>query len=276
MKPLLSVVTVNFNNMAGLESTLASVSSQSFADYEHIIIDAGSTDGSADVVRRYAESSPHCTFWVSEPDNGIYDGMNKGIDHASGEYLLFMNSGDYLDGRDVLSRVTFDGSDYIYGDVKVVLASGETVYVRSPYPLDPVFILLKDTICHQSCFINRRLFRDGQRYRTDYVLASDWIHIVENLVLKNGTCRYEPVCIAVHDGNGISATSGTLGVDERMRWIRENIPRMFYDALVELDEYRSSEFGALIPKLKGHRTFARWARRLVRDLFRIYGLFVKK
>ena len=97
--PILSIITVNFNNNLGLLKTLESVSSQSFSSYEHIIIDAGSTDGSRETIIQYEKENPHLSFWSSESDKGIYDGMNKGIDHAKGQYLYFLNSGDCLSPR---------------------------------------------------------------------------------------------------------------------------------------------------------------------------------
>ena len=269
--PQLSIITVNYNNNPGLLLTLDSIKKQQFTDYEHIIIDAASTDGSLDTILEYAKGNPHLTYWVSEPDKGIYDGMNKGIDHASGEYLLFMNSGDFLDG-DVLYKIPLGGAEYIYGDVKVTLASGDNVYIASPDTIDLIFIILKDTICHQVCFIHRSLFAE-RRYRTDYILASDWIHIVENIVFKGCTYRHIPICIAVHDGNGISATSGNLGKEERMRWIRENIPEMFYNSLVELEGYRESVLSPIIPLIKHTRRFQYRISKLIMLLYKINELF---
>lgn len=278
MAPKLSIITVNLNNNNGLKQTLTSIKQQSFSSYEHIIIDAGSKDGSIDTIRQYAESNSHVTFWVSEPDKGIYDGMNKGINHANGEYLYFLNSGDFLVG-DVLNKIDFDGSKYIYGDVKVALSENKIENVQSPYPLDLVFIILKDTICHQVCFIHRSLFQ-VQRYRTDYILASDWIHIVDNIVLKGCSYKHIPMYIAVHDGNGISATSGTLGIDERMRWIKENIPTAFYESLLdlektraELNKYKNSELGKLIPIIGHTRKFSKRVKNLILFLYRINSIF---
>lgn len=274
----LSIITVNFNNNNGLKATISSVEEQSFSSYEHIIIDAGSTDGSLETIKQYADGNPHVTFWVSEHDEGIYDGMNKGIDHANGEYLYFLNSGDILIG-DVLNRIPFDGTQYIYGDVRISFPNGRIVDIESPYPLDPVFIILKDTICHQVCFIHRSLFQN-QRYRTDYILASDWIHIVENIILKGCSYKHIPIYIADYNGNGISATSGTLGVDERSKWIKENIPQAFYNSLLELDETRTelyklknSELGEIIPRISHTRKFAKRAAKLVRFLYKINCIF---
>lgn len=276
--PTLSIITVNFNNNDGLRDTLSSIKKQTFSSYEHIIIDAGSTDGSLKTIKQYAENNSHVTFWISEPDKGIYDGMNKGIDHANGEYLYFLNTGDLLTD-DVLIKIYFDGTQYIYGDVKVTFSSDKAVDIKSPFPLDPVFIILKDTICHQVCFIHHSLFQN-QRYRIDYILASDWIHIVDNIILKECSYKHIPVCIAEHDGNGISATSGSLGVDERERWIRESIPTAFYSSLLELDQIRKelhelqdSEFSKIIPIIGHTRKFSKRAKKLVLFLYKINSIF---
>ena len=100
---ILSIITVNFNNNRGLINTLESVKQQSFTSYEHIIIDANSSDGSKETIIQYAKETTHLTYWISEPDNGIYYGMNKGIEQAHGEYLYFLNSGDCLK-EDVLLK----------------------------------------------------------------------------------------------------------------------------------------------------------------------------
>lgn len=87
--------------------------------YEHIIIDANSTDGSKDTILKYEEKTTHLTYWCSEPDKGIYDGMNKGIERASGEYIYFLNSGDCLT-ENILQKIPLDGTGYIYGDIKFI------------------------------------------------------------------------------------------------------------------------------------------------------------
>ena len=98
----LSVITINLNDAEGLQKTLRSVwERQSFTDFEHIVIDGASTDGSVEVIKKYADK---LAYWVSEPDKGIYSAMNKGIVRARGEYLLFINSGDWL-ADDVLAKV---------------------------------------------------------------------------------------------------------------------------------------------------------------------------
>ena len=100
--PLISVVTVSYNAVDTIERTILSVLNQTYSDIEYIIIDGGSTDGTVDLIKKYADK---ITYWVSEPDQGIYDAMNKGIDVATGEWINFMNSGDSFYRQDVLSSL---------------------------------------------------------------------------------------------------------------------------------------------------------------------------
>ena len=109
-----SIITINYNNKEGLERTIQSVLGQISKDYEYIIIDGGSTDGSVDVIRQYAD---HISYWISEPDKGRYNAMNKGIRQATGDYLNFMNSGDTFHSSSVLediAKMNFD-EDIITG-----------------------------------------------------------------------------------------------------------------------------------------------------------------
>ena len=110
----LSIITINYNNAEGLRKTLASVEAQTYRHIEHIIIDGGSTDGSVDVIREYEKQNSLLSGragvgltikWVSEPDNGIYNAMNKGIRMATGEYCQFLNSGDTLAAPDVTEKM---------------------------------------------------------------------------------------------------------------------------------------------------------------------------
>ena len=90
-KPLISIITINFNDKIGLQRTFDSVFAQDFNDFEYIVIDGGSNDGSKELIE---ENTDKISYWISEPDKGIYNAMNKGIKVANGEYLLFLNSGD--------------------------------------------------------------------------------------------------------------------------------------------------------------------------------------
>src|SRR4051812_40720498 len=116
--PLLSIITINYNNRAGLELTMKSVFGQTWTDYEYLVIDGGSDDGS----REYIESNARkLKYWVSEKDAGIFNAQNKGAKKSSGNYLLFLNSGDVLASADVLEKYSrhFGSHDLVYGDLLV-------------------------------------------------------------------------------------------------------------------------------------------------------------
>lgn len=113
--PKLSIITVNLNNREGLRKTIESVICQSFSDYEYIIIDGGSTDGSKELIELYQNK---VTYWISETDKGIYNAMNKGIKTGKGDYCLFLNSGDWLVNSTVIEKEFSDSkqADIIYGN----------------------------------------------------------------------------------------------------------------------------------------------------------------
>ncbi|NDP23058.1 MAG: glycosyltransferase, partial [Paludibacter sp.] len=136
MQPFLSIVTINYNNCIGLEKTIASVISQNYRNFEFLVIDGDSTDGSKAIV---AKNKDRINYSISEPDTGIYNAMNKGIKAASGEYLLFLNSGDVLNGVIALESFILHPDflgDIIYGDYK--FEKGEKVY---PEYLTPLFFV---------------------------------------------------------------------------------------------------------------------------------------
>jgi glycosyltransferase involved in cell wall biosynthesis len=112
----LSVITINYNNCDGLRKTIESVVSQTFTDFEYIIIDGGSTDGSVDVIKEYAG---RIDYWVSERDRGCYHAMNKGVKVAQGEYVIFMNSGDSFYTNDVIDAFVKENptEDVLCGDM---------------------------------------------------------------------------------------------------------------------------------------------------------------
>lgn len=157
--PKISLITINLNDVKGIERTLKSVwDNQTYTDFEHIVIDGGSTDGSVDVIKRYADK---LAYWVSEPDKGIYNAMNKGILKAKGEYLLFINGGDWL-APNILSEV-FKNSyteDIVYGNFTYVKGDGTLIPKIYKSPLTYIDLLMY-SIGHPASFIkNLFLIRD--------------------------------------------------------------------------------------------------------------------
>ena len=267
--PKLSIITVNYNNNEGLKMTLDSLKSQTFHDYEHIIIDAASTDGSVETIRKYASETTISVSWVSEKDRGIYDGMNKGIQKSIGDYLYFLNSGDCL-CQDVLKDVHLDGTQYVFGDM--LLDQGKKGKIKRIAPDRPnLYFFVSDSLSHQACFIHRSLF-EHRLYDLRYKIVADWAHSFQSIALEGCTFKHIPMWVAVCDGTGISSIYADVQ-NERCRWLEENLSEPMLDSLAELVEYHLSSFHKVAPRLAQTRRFTRWVRHLVSGLFRVHAFF---
>ncbi|MBR6369426.1 MAG: glycosyltransferase [Bacteroidaceae bacterium] len=197
-----SIITINFNNKEGLRKTLDSVVCQTFTDYELIVIDGGSTDGGAALLEEYGK---YITFGVSEPDKGVYNAQNKGVQHASGEYCIFMNSGDLFYSNDVLECVAKelkDGVDIAVGNTYFYKNESENRYAYAPeyITLWRVYI----GINHQSAFIKRQLLLDNP-YDETYKISADFKFWLQELVLKERSYIHIKKVVAQYDMNGISS-----------------------------------------------------------------------
>jgi glycosyltransferase involved in cell wall biosynthesis len=169
-KPLISVITVVFNGAQYLENTIRSVVGQVYANVEYIIIDGGSTDGSLEIIRNYSEQ---IDYWVSEPDRGIYDAMNKGLDAASGEWINFMNAGDAFHSKNSLVATAEEFSDAMvcYSDAIFYLEDDGCCYFRQ-VPCN----VAKYQFVHQSCVYKKQLHSlYGQYMVARGVTASDYL-----------------------------------------------------------------------------------------------------
>ena len=257
----LSIITINYNDAAGLKKTLDSVAMQTCADFEHIIVDGASTDGSVNIVCQYADSqnirrqgneATRQVVWLSEPDTGIYNAMNKGIRMASGEYLLFLNSGDVLVDENVVY-------DFIASDrIEDIVAGGTLLGVDERLPKYPPEVLtyelfVTDSLMHAATFIRRELFEQYGLYNEQHRIVSDWEFFVK--VLVNNNCTYTTIdrLISLFDTTGISNQSShsTLHDQERREVIDRYMPRLIpvYDELVEkrriCEEYQFLKNGRL-------------------------------
>lgn len=213
----LSIITINFNNRDGLRKTIESVVNQTWQEFEYIIIDGGSTDGSVEVIKEYAD---RIDYWVSEPDKGIYDAMNKGIDQAKGEYCLFMNSGDCIYRPTTLEEVytELNGTDIISGrtltDIKEVKVS----------PIDISFsYLYQFSLCHQSILIRTEVMK-SLKYDTSYSIISDWKFLYEALILHNGSYKAISTLIAVYNTAGVSSVNIEQLKQEKIRLMTTLLP----------------------------------------------------
>ena len=168
----LSVITINLNNLEGLQKTVGSVLAQTWREFEYIVIDGGSTDGSAEYL---SGISTDLTWWISERDRGIYHAMNKGIEKATGEYLLFLNSGDFLSGSRILetARCELTGEGIVFGDLILVNLDGTTEVKKYPDHLTFSFVW-EQSLPHPASFIRRDLFERFGRYNENVRITADW------------------------------------------------------------------------------------------------------
>jgi len=199
--PVISIITINYNDSKGLEKTINSVVSQTFQEFEYIVIDGGSSDDSLDIVKRYEKE---INYWVSEEDSGIYHAMNKGIRLAKGDYLLFLNSGDILFEKNVLRKNIeyLNKEDIIYFNV-VVNGNGASKIVSYPEKLNFYYFFLSG-ICHQAVFIRRELFFKYGFYDESLKIVSDWKFFLFTIFKYNSTYKKVDDILSIHYLGGIS------------------------------------------------------------------------
>ena len=220
----ISIVTINYNDKKGLLQTIESVVSQTWRKFEFIVIDGNSTDGGKEVLEQYSSQIDYC---VSEPDKGVYNAMNKGIRVATGDYLLFLNSGDVLYNEKVLESVNsaINGDFGIYyGDVIIKKPDSER---HKKYPDVLSFsYFYTGALCHQSCFIQRTLFSDHFFYNEDYKIYSDGEFFIYTICGKNVPYKHLDMIISIYDFTGISSNPKyqELHQQERLKSINKFFP----------------------------------------------------
>ena len=227
-----SIITLNYNNREGLSRTIESVVYQISTDYEFIIIDGGSTDGSVDVIK---ENKKRITYWISEKDNGVYHAMNKGIAQAHGDYCVFMNSGDCFHSPDVLDTIKKHQGDIICGKVLKGNAKSPSGPRKSTITLVD---LMRGSLPHQAMFIKRDLLLKHP-YDENYRILSDWKFCLETIVFDNCSFRNVDVIVADYDTSGISTNSNGLLPKERELILQEMFPPRIiadYQRLTPVDD----------------------------------------
>ena len=243
-----SIITINFNNKDGLKRTINSVLCQTCIDYEFIIIDGGSTDGSVEVIK---ENESQITYWISEKDKGVYNAMNKGVAQANGDYCVFMNSGDCFHSPDALSSVLNYQEDIICGQVST-FPSGHHK------PTISLVDLLRISLPHQAMFIKRDLLIKHP-YDEEYKILSDWKFCIENLVIDNCSFRNIEVVIADYESGGISSNSNGLLAKERADILHEMFPARIladYERMVPVDD-ELVDLSLILTKTDGIRKLAK-------------------
>ena len=265
----ISIITINYNNKDGLRKTIESVINQSYRDYEYIIIDGGSTDGSVKVIEQYSDK---IAFWVSEKDHGIYNAMNKGTKQAKGEYVLYLNSGDCLYDKHTLEVVSKNfGKDVLLGwrktDKGIIETFNKNITALSVF---------ENGFFHQSAYIKRELALKYP-YNEQRKIVSDWQFFFKSIILDD--CTYEiieaPLCL--YDTSGISSTNTHEAFREKGELLKEMLPEKIYvdyqrflridSPILELipEFYKYTNLHQLIYKInlyivKLHKVLLKWKR----------------
>ncbi len=219
----LSIITINLNNKEGLRKTIESVVSQTFTDYEFIIIDGVSTDGSVELIHEYGDK---ITCWVSEKDSGIYNAQNKGIKQAKGEYLYFLNSGDALYENTTLQKV-FEGephAPFICGSFYMERngeLEADTSYKDRDWHL-AVYEIFSGFLCHQAFFIHRSNFEKYGLYDESLRVVADWKLFFQGIAIDQLPVCYIDAFIVVYNMEGFSTQiGGEVIYPEKLKVCRE-------------------------------------------------------
>jgi len=255
----LSIITINRNNAAGLCKTMESVFSQTYRDFEYIVVDGASTDDSVDIIRDYSRRFEIGDLrlenfkWISEPDTGIYNAMNKGIKMSHGEYMLMLNSGDYLVDEYVIERIIpeLERTDIIQGNV-IKVEDEMNIVERGYGKSDITFVdVIKGHFLHQASFCRRKLFDTYGYFDESYKINGDTVFYAKCLGFGNATFKYVNQCIAYFDMTGIST-------DPEGKWMNlrkeedERYAQMFSKLMWDLF-YKEEKKIKLYDKLHAHR-----------------------
>lgn len=221
----LSIITINYNNCKGLERTLHSIQSQTCHDFEWIVIDGGSTDGSRELVEQHQNS---ISYWCSEPDRGIYHAMNKGVAKAIGDYCLFLNSGDELCDSHVIERLqnTSFSADIVSCDIYIDGVGRDKL--RKSVESVNAYWLYDNSLYHPSTWIRREVLVKYP-YHEEFRTISDWVFFFETLVLHDSSYQHVPMAISVFYKNGISNNSQFIDIEysDKYNYLKNYFPTQY-------------------------------------------------
>ena len=236
----LSIITINRNNAAGLQKTMQSVLIQTCTDVEYLVVDGASTDKSVDVIQGLAGQFRDRLKWISEPDKGIYNAMNKGIKMATGTFVEFLNSGDCLASADVIERM-YDAlkknhsPSILYGNMLKDMSNGKVMRDKCFAGQDISFLgFYTGTLNHSPAFIRRDLFDKYGLYDETLKIVSDWKWYLQAIILGDEKPVYADIDVTLFDMNGISETNKELDRAERKKVLSELIPSTI---LVDYDRW---------------------------------------
>ena len=273
---MLSIITINRNNAINLEKTILSVCKQSQSNFEYIIVDGASDDESVSIIKRYSSELGERIKWISEPDSGIYNAMNKGIGIATGEYVQFLNSGDCLVSDDVVEKMyaAMDNNGHpsiLYGNMLKSMTDGSTLRDRCFAGQDITFLgFYTGTLNHSPAYIRKDLFQKYGLYDERLRIVSDWKWYMQAIIFGEEKPVYTDIDVTLFDMHGISETNKELDRAERKMVLEELVP---HSIIVDYDRWAVPI--QQMKRLKRHP----WAYKLVwfieRCLFKIEKCKIK-
>lgn len=258
-----SVITINYNNADGLRKTIKSVINQTCHDFEYIVIDGGSIDGSKAIIE---EHERYISYWVSEKDAGIYNAMNKGVAVAHGEYCIFMNSGDCFYSRTVLSDIlnTDEDKDIITG---ITIGKDEKdVWFDISEPIS-LLTFYRGTISHQASFIRTTLLKKNP-YSEDLHIVADWEFWIKTLILNNCSHIFCDIIIVQIEPNGISVINAEEREHERKLVLSRLIPSRILFNYTNL-RYADDQMIYYISKISKTNRIKKYTKVLLRIIYNI-------
>lgn len=234
---LISIITINYNNLEGLKKTMNSVINQTWQEFEYIVIDGGSTDGSAAFIE---SKNDEIDYWVSEKDSGIYNAMNKGIEKSSGDYLLFLNSGDLFFNNKILeeNHKHVKLTDIIYFNLNV--SDGiKSKNVKYPEKLSFSYFV-HDSLPHPATFIKRNLFEKIGMYDENHKIVSDWKFFILSICKFNHSyVRIDSVLSTFYLDGLSSVPENKKQIKlERIKILKEEFSAFMSD-IYELEKYQN-------------------------------------
>lgn len=212
-QPKISIITISFNTINTIEQTILSIVNQTYTNIEYIIIDGGSTDGTIDIIKKHSDK---ITYWITEPDKGIYDAMNKGIKKATGEWINFMNCGDWFYENNTIEKVIpylDDKSQIIYGDVVYRMNFGNYIKEAESYKCLKTHM----PFCHQSTFIKTSVHKENI-FDISFKSSGDYNFFYQELQ-KGSVFKHMPIIVASYDGEiGVSKNRYAAMIENGRIW----------------------------------------------------------
>ena len=217
-----SIITVVYNAVATIEQTILSVVKQDYSNIEYIIVDGGSTDGTLDIVKKYEKK---IALWLSEPDHGIYDAMNKGLTHATGNYIYYLDADDCLLAPTSISQVV----SFLQDNPEVDVLCASVMMVDSVYRIEKVYssnfseadVLSGYNTPHQGMFVRREILQK-HRFDTSYHIAADYKNFLKFYLDQNIALKKSAMIVAYYANDGVSGNGSDAQQMEDVRALQEN------------------------------------------------------